>query len=151
VPISKVIHAIGTFGELPWLSSIETSTTELPMFQALSKYSPLALGVFRIVVALLFLEHGSQKLFNFPPSTMPAQPGMETLELITGLLEFLGGLLILVGFLTRPVSFVLCGMMAVAYFMVHAQKGFFPANNMGDAAILFCFVFFYLFFAGPGA
>jgi hypothetical protein len=60
----------------------------------------------------LFLEQGSQKLFNFPPSTMPAQPGMETLELVTGILEFLGGLLILVGILTRPASFILCGMMA---------------------------------------
>ena len=72
------------------------------MLRGLSRYSPQALGVLRIVVGLLFLEHGSQKLFHFPPSTMPAQPGMETLMIVTGILELLGGLLILVGFLPGP-------------------------------------------------
>ena len=73
------------------------------------------------------------------------------LMLLAGILEAFGGLLILIGFLTRPVAFILSGFMAVAYFMAHASQNFFPVNNMGDAAILYCFVFLYLFFAGPGA
>ena len=122
------------------------------MFTGLSQYSPQALAVLRIVTALLFIEHGTQKLFDFPPSAMPApEGGMATLMLVAGILETFGGLLILIGLLTRPVAFVLSGMMAVAYFMAHAPQGFYPVNNMGDAAILFCFVFLYLVFAGPGA
>lgn len=122
------------------------------MFTGLSQYSPQALAVLRIVTALLFIEHGTQKLLDFPPSAMPAaEGGMATLMLVAGILETFGGLLILIGLLTRPVAFVLSGMMAVAYFMAHAPQGFYPVNNMGDAAILFCFVFLYLVFAGPGA
>lgn len=122
------------------------------MFTGLSQYSPQALAVLRIVTALLFIEHGTQKLFDFPPSAMPApEGGMATLMLVAGILETFGGLLILIGLLTRPVAFLLCGMMAVAYFMAHAPQGLYPVNNMGDAAILFCFVFLYLVFAGPGA
>ena len=121
------------------------------MFDRLSAYTPQALAVLRIITALLFIEHGTQKLFGFP---IPAQtmPGMETMMLVAGLLELIGGLLILVGFFTRPVAFILCGMMAVAYWMVHVgMGGFWPIANGGDAAILFCFVFGYLVFAGPGA
>jgi putative oxidoreductase len=121
------------------------------MFEGLARYSPQLLAILRIVTALLFMEHGTQKLFGFPPLPMPAPDGMGTLMLIAGLLEFFGGLLILVGFLTRPTALILSGQMAVAYFMGHAPSGFFPATNMGDAAILFCFVFLYLVFAGPGA
>lgn len=117
----------------------------------LSRYAPQALAVLRIMTALLFIQHGTQKLFNFPPSTMEMPAGMETIMLAAGILETFGGLQILIGFQTRVVAFVLSGMMAVAYFMAHAPQGFFPANNMGDAAILFCFVFLYLVFAGPGA
>jgi putative oxidoreductase len=82
---------------------------------------------------------------------MPVPEGMGALMLIAGLLELVGGLLVLVGFLTRPVAFVLSGQMAVAYFFGHAPQGFFPVSNFGDAAILFCFIFLYLVFAGPGA
>jgi putative oxidoreductase len=121
------------------------------MLNGLSRYSPQLLAVLRIVTALLFIEHGTQKLFNFPPMTMPMPEGMETLMLVAGILEFGGGLLILVGFLTRPVAFILSGMMAVAYFVAHLPQGFFPVNNMGDAAIMFCFIFLYLVAAGPGA
>jgi putative oxidoreductase len=121
------------------------------MFEGLARYSPQLLAILRIVTALLFMEHGTQKLFGFPPLPMPAPDGMGSLMLIAGLLEFFGGLLILVGFLTRPTALILSGQMAVAYFMGHAPSGFFPATNMGDAAILFCFVFLYLVFAGPGA
>lgn len=117
----------------------------------LSRYAPQALAVLRIMTALLFIQHGTQKLFNFPPSTAEMPAGMETVMLVAGILETFGGLQILIGFQTRIVAFVLSGMMAVAYFMAHAPQGLFPANNMGDAAILFCFVFLYLVFAGPGA
>ena len=105
----------------------------------------------RIVAALLFIEHGTQKLFGFPASGGEGGGGMGGLMLVAGVLEAFGGLLLLVGFLTRPVAFLLSGMMAVAYWMAHAPQNFFPINNGGDAAILFCFVFLYLVFAGPGA
>lgn len=123
------------------------------MLDGLSRYQPQALAVLRIVTALLLIEHGTQKLFGLPT---PADSSMAAgelggLMLVAGILEALGGLLILVGFLTRPVAFILSGFMAVAYFMAHAPQNFFPVNNFGDAAILFCFVFLYLFFAGPGA
>jgi putative oxidoreductase len=71
--------------------------------------------------------------------------------LIAGILELVGGVLLLIGFLTRPTAFVLCGMMAVAYWVYHAPSNPYPANNNGSAAILFCFIFLYLVFAGPGA
>ena len=117
---------------------------------SLSRWTPQALAGLRIMTALLFIAHGTQKLFGFPPSDMPG-PALVSLMGLAGLLETFGGLLILVGFLTRPVAFVLCGLMAVAYFMAHAPQSFFPALNGGDAAVLFCFVFGFLVFAGPGA
>lgn len=123
------------------------------MLDGLSRYQPQALAVLRIITTLLFIEHGTQKLFGFPAPTDPAMGGggLGGLMLVAGILEVFGGLLILVGFLTRPVAFILCGFMAVAYFMAHAPQNFFPVNNGGDAAILYCFIFLYLFFAGPGA
>ena len=120
------------------------------MFDRLSAYRPQALAALRIMTALLFIEHGTQKFFNFPPAEQPFGDLMNLIGL-AGLLEVIGGLLILVGFFTRPVAFVLCGFMAVAYFMAHAPQSFFPVNNRGDAAILFCFVFRYLTISGPGA
>ena len=118
------------------------------MIDRLSAYAPQALAVLRIVTALLFIEHGTQKLFGFPVEfPFPA----EGLMLVAAYLELIGGLLILVGFFTRPVAFVLCGFMAVAYWMGHAPQGFWPVANGGDAAILYCFIFGYLVFAGPGA
>lgn len=123
------------------------------MLEGLSRYQPQALGVLRIASALLFIEHGTQKLFGFPAPADPAMfaGGLGGLMLVAGILETFGGLLILIGFLTRPVAFILSGFMAVAYFMAHAPQNFFPVNNYGDAAVLFCFIFLYLFFAGPGA
>lgn len=113
-------------------------------------WGPRMLAVLRIVTALIFLEHGTQKILGFPPPTGPAPP-VFSLFWIGGIIEMIGGLLLLVGFLTRPVAFVLAGEMAVAYWMVHAPQSFFPALNGGDAAILYCFVFLYLAVAGPGA
>ena len=122
---------------------------------ALSKYAPHALAVLRIVTALLFIEHGTAKLFGFPAMQMAGDApagGLPPLMLIGGILEVFGGLAILVGFLTRPVAFILAGEMAVAYWMMHVPSGgFFPLTNGGDSAVLFCFVFLYLVFAGPGA
>ena len=111
---------------------------------------PILLSVLRIVAGLLFLEHGAIKLLGFPPgSPMPMPPAM-TLLWFAGLIELVGGSLIALGLFTRVAAFVCSGEMAVAYFMQHAPHGFFPANNMGDAAILYCFIFLYLCAAGPG-
>ena len=103
------------------------------------------------MTALLFIEHGTQKLIGFPPSMEAGAGGLDGMTLVTAILEAFGGFLILIGFLTRPVAFILSGFMAVAYFMAHAPQNFFPVNNMGDAAILYCFIYLYLFVAGPGA
>lgn len=120
------------------------------MFDRLSAWRPQALAALRIMTALLLIEHGTQKFFNFPPAEQPFGDLMNLIGL-AGVLEVIGGILILVGLFTRPVAFVLCGFTAVAYFMAHAPQSFFPVNNRGDAAILFCFVFLYLTVAGPGA
>jgi putative oxidoreductase len=114
-------------------------------------WAPRLLSLLRIVAALIFLEHGAQKLLGFPPMAPPgSMPPPLTLFWFGGILELFGGLLLLVGLFSRPVAFILSGEMAVAYWMVHAPKGLFPALNMGDAAILYCFVFLYLSAAGPG-
>jgi putative oxidoreductase len=112
-------------------------------------WTPRALSVLRIITGLLFLEHGTQKLLGFPPSEYAA-PALFSLIGVQGLLELVGGFLILIGLFTRPVAFVLAGDMAAAYFMAHAPKNFFPTLNGGQLAILFCFVFLYLAFAGGG-
>jgi putative oxidoreductase len=108
------------------------------------------LAVLRIMTALLFIEHGTQKLFGFPDGSSP-QPSLLSLDGLAGVLELVGGALILIGMFTRPVAFVLSGFMAVAYFMAFAPKSFFPVISGGDDAILYTFIFLYLVFAGPGA
>jgi putative oxidoreductase len=114
-----------------------------------SRYGPQALSLLRIVAALLFMLHGASKLFNYPPFPMALpQPG--TLLWIAALLELTGGLLLLVGLFSRPVAFILSGEMAVAYWMFHAPKSTFPSVNMGEAAILFCFIFLLIAAMGPG-
>ena len=120
-------------------------------FDRLSSWTPQMLAVLRIMTALLFIEHGTAKLFGFPPDPNVANVQLVSLIGLAGILEVFGGLLILIGLCTRPVAFVLAGFMAVAYFMAHAPKSFFPLLNMGDAAILYCFIFLYLMVAGPGA
>ena len=121
------------------------------MSETLAAWSPRALAVLRIMTALLFIEHGTQKYFMFPASEYFPEPvAVFSLMGLAGFLEIVGGLLILIGLFTRPVAFVLCGFMAAAYFMGHAPQSFFPVNNGGDPAILFCFIFLYLVFAGPG-
>ena len=117
------------------------------LYANLEKRRPYILSVLRIVVALLFLEHGLPKYFGFPS----AGPPMTPLLYVQGAIEIVGGILLLIGAYTRPVAFILAGDMAVAYFMVHFPRSFFPAMNGGDAAVLYCFVFFYIMFAGGGA
>ena len=120
----------------------------MPSDNARNSWSPYALAALRVMSALLFMGHGTMKLFAFPA---PMEIELFSLMGLAGVLEVFGGVLLLVGLFTRPVAFVLSGFMAVAYFMAHAPQGFYPALNQGDAAILFCFVFLYLVFAGPGA
>ena len=114
----------------------------------LAARAPEMLSVLRIASALIFTLHGSQKILAFPPTDQ--QPALASLMGVGGLLELIGGLLLLVGLFTRPVAFVLSGMMAVAYWMFHAPGSLYPTLNGGDAAILYCFVFLYIFVAGPG-
>ncbi|WP_412064971.1 DoxX family protein [Rhizobium sp. SYY.PMSO] len=118
----------------------------MSLSKRLSPYQPSALAILRSMTALLFIEHGTQKLFGFPP----APYAITTLFFIAGILELAGGILVLLGLFTRPVAFLLSGEMAIAYFIVHMPIDFFPANNQGDGAILFCFVFLFLVFSGPG-
>jgi putative oxidoreductase len=110
-------------------------------------WTPRMLSVLRIVSALTFFAHGTQKLLGFPPGK---QPEFLTLSWTAGLLELVGGALLIVGLFTRPVAFMLSGLMACAYWIAHAPRSIFPVLNGGDAAILFCFVFLYLVFAGAG-
>ncbi|MEE7441914.1 DoxX family protein [Methylobacterium oryzae] len=111
-------------------------------------WAPRILSVLRIVAALIFLEHGTQKIFGFPAHPNP--PAISSLSGIAGFLELVGGSLLLIGLFSRPVAFLLSGEMAFAYFIAHAPKSPFPVLNGGDAAILYCFVFLYIAFAGPG-
>src|ERR1700691_5318363 len=111
---------------------------------------PVLLSVLRIMTGLLFLEHGTGKLLGFPAG-LPFIDKMPTgLMYFTGTMELVGGLLIVLGLFTRPVAFILSGFMAAAYFMAHFPMSFFPAINMGEAALLYCFIFLYLAAAGPG-
>ncbi len=115
----------------------------------LSAYAPYFLALLRVITALLFMSHGTMKILGFPASDF--QPPILSIFGIAGILEIVGGILLVLGFLTRPVAFILSGMMAVAYFMAHAGQAFVPAQNGGEPAVLFCFIFLYLVFAGPGA
>jgi putative oxidoreductase len=113
-------------------------------------YAPTLQSVLRIITGLLFLEHGTGKLLGFPAG-LPFLDKMPTgLLYFTGLMELVGGVLIVIGLFTRPVAFVLSGYMAVAYFMVHFPQSFFPAINFGDPAVLYCFIFLFLAAAGAG-
>jgi putative oxidoreductase len=116
------------------------------------RWTSRMLSVFRIVVGLVFMLHGTQKLFGFPPSNMPPMPFNLMSQMgVAGVLEVFGGALIVVGFLTRPVAFLLAGEMAVAYFQAHFPRSIYPTSNGGEPAVLYCFSFLYLMFAGGGA
>jgi putative oxidoreductase len=117
--------------------------------ETLTAWAPRVLSVLRIVSALIFMAHGTTKHLGFPASDYSFM-GVSSLGGVAGLFELVGGALLAVGLFTRPVAFVLSGVMAAAYFIVHAPQSFFPVLNGGDAAILYCFVFFYFVFAGGG-
>jgi putative oxidoreductase len=114
-------------------------------------WQPRLLGLLRIAAALLLLQHGTAKLLGFPHIAMFDNLSLLSLVGFAGVLEFAGGILLLLGIYTRPVAFILSGEMAVAYFIAHAQKNFFPVLNQGELAALYCFVFLYLAVAGGGA
>lgn len=113
-------------------------------------WTPRILGILRIITGFLFLQHGTAKLFGAPRIEMFDNLQLVSLMGLAGVLEVVGGALILVGLFTQPVAFILSGMMAVAYFMAHAPQGFLPILNHGELAVMYCFVFLYLSVAGGG-
>jgi putative oxidoreductase len=114
-------------------------------------WQPRVLSLLRFMAGLLFMEHGMSKLFDFPHGTLHPTFATQPLLFVAGILECFGGALVAIGLFTRPVAFLLSGEMAIGYFMFHAPKSFFPLQNAGEAAVLYCFIFFYLFVAGGGA
>lgn len=116
----------------------------------LDVWAPRVLSLLRIFTALLFMEHGLMKLFHFPAPQPGAPDPLPMILMAAAWIEVVGGGLIALGLFTRAAAFVCSGQMAAAYFMAHASQGFWPALNGGEAAILYCFVFLYLVFAGPG-
>lgn len=114
---------------------------------SLNRYADTVYCIMRLVIGLLFACHGGQKILGFPPGGHGAGEG---LMLIGAWIELAGGFLIAFGFLTRPAAFIASGMMAVAYFMVHAKMGWFPIQNRGESAVMYCFIFLFIFFYGSG-
>ena len=122
----------------------------MPIETLTTTWAPRILSVLRIMSAMLYMEHGTLKILGFP-ATDRSTPELLSLSGIAGVFELFGGALLVVGLFTRPVAFLLSGVMAFAYFISHAPRTFFPVLNGGDAAILYCFVFLYFAFAGAGA
>ncbi len=116
----------------------------------MTDWSSRVLSVLRIMAALLFMAHGLMKLFHFPVAQPGAPDPLPALLMAAAIIEVVGGALLALGLFTKVTAFVCSGEMAAAYFMAHAPAGFWPALNGGEAAILFCFVFLYLAFAGGG-
>ncbi|WP_338501167.1 DoxX family protein [Sphingomonas kaistensis] len=118
----------------------------------LDQHAPKGLALLRIMSGLLFLAHGTQKLLSFPGGERAGSGlAFDNPGAFAGVIELICGVLITLGLFTRPAAFLASGTMAAAYFIAHAPQNFFPVNNGGDAAILYCFVFLYLAIAGPGA
>lgn len=112
-----------------------------------AQYAPYVLSILRIMVALLFFEHGTSRMFGFPASVPTV---FLSLHWFAGAIEFVGGALLALGLFSRTTAFIMSGEMAFAYFLSHAPASFFPILNRGDSSILYCFVFFYIAFAGAG-
>jgi putative oxidoreductase len=117
---------------------------------SLSTWEPHVLSILRIVAGLLMLQHGAQKILGFPPGGRGGGVDLSTLAGWSGPIELVGGALIVIGLFTRQAAFILSGFTDVAYWMVHAPQSRFPSYNGGELAALYCFVFLYLIFAGPG-
>ncbi len=113
-------------------------------------WAPRLLSIMRVMAGLLFLQHGTAKLLKIPVMPNFANLNIMSLPGIAGILELVGGVLLIVGLFTRTTAFVLSGLMAVAYFIAHAPRGFYPILNAGELAALYCFVFLYIAAAGPG-
>jgi len=120
------------------------------MYETIGAWAPRALSVLRIYAGLLLFAHGTAKIVGFPAVPSFANVQLGSLTWTSGIIELIGGALFAVGVCTRPVAFVLSGFAAVAYFLVSAPKGFHPILNNGELASLFCFVFLYFVFSGPG-
>ena len=119
-------------------------------FDSLQRWSPQMLSVLRIVAGLVILQFGTAKILGFPAVPMFADVKLFSLIGLAGTLELIGGILLALGLFTRPVAFILSGEMAVAYFMAHFSKSVVPLLNGGNEAVIYCFVFLYFVFAGPG-
>jgi putative oxidoreductase len=120
------------------------------MNETLAAWTPRALSVLRIIMGLMIIQHGMAKILGFPAVASFANLSPFSLIGVAGLIELIGGALLIVGLLTRPVAFIISGEMAFAYFMAHAPKDFYPLINGGTLAIMFCFTCLFLSTAGPG-
>ena len=121
---------------------------EPPLMKSLSRFADPAYCIMRLIVGLLFACHGGQKILGYPP--VAKAMSLDALGMVGGYIELIGGFLIALGLLTRFAAFISSGMMAVAYFKVHSTGGFFPIINRGELAVVYCFVFLFIFFYGPG-
>lgn len=131
------------------MSNVLPRTSAIPAVIP-ARFTPYLLSVLRIAAGLTFLEHGTGKLLGFPAGLPFIDQMPSGLLYFTVTMELVGGALIVLGLFTRPVAFVLAGFMAFAYFMAHFPRSFFPAINMGEAALLYCFIFLFIAAAGPG-
>jgi putative oxidoreductase len=120
-------------------------------FDWLSRWQPQLLGILRIIAALLYLEHGTAKLLHFPIPQPGVPDPLPTILVAAAVIELVLGTLLTLGLFTRLAAFIASGEMAAGYFISHFPRGFWPVENMGEGAILFCFVFLYIAAAGPGA
>ena len=120
------------------------------MMETLTAWAPRALSVLRIITGLMIIQHGMAKLLGFPVVASFANLSPFSLIGAAGFIELIGGALLIIGFLTQPVAFIVSGEMAFAYFMAHAPRSFYPIVNAGELAVLYCFIFLYFAFAGGG-
>lgn len=118
--------------------------------KTLDGWRPIALSLLRIMTGLLFLQHGTLKWLGFPAGPNAGSGSLSTMSGVGGVFELIGGALLVIGLFTRPVAFLLCGEMAIAYFYSHNPRGLFPIFNAGELAVLYCFVFLYFICAGAG-
>jgi putative oxidoreductase len=126
-----------------------TGSSNAASSTGLARVAPYVLSLLRIIAALLFLQHGLSKFFGFPSAKAP-HPTLFDLEWFSAVIELVGGVLVTLGLFTRVAALIMSGEMAVGYFLIHAPQSFYPYLNHGELAIMYCFVFFYLVFAGPG-
>ena len=121
------------------------------MEMVLQSWTPMLLSILRFMSGLLVLQHGFGKWLKFPPGAYPATMNLNSMGGYAGIIELVCGILLVLGLFTRPAAFIISGMCAVGYFLVHAPQGFFPILNKGETIALYCFVFLYIAAAGGGA